>query len=313
LIEGKPILLDHIAICEVGVWDKGGPPTGVSTTNVQEPEEMDEQERKAKADAEAKEQLEAKAKADAEEKVKADAEEEKAKADAEKYDKLMAACDSVMKRMDAFEAEKGKKADALPAEELETVGDKKADAEKEAEEKAKADAEEKEKEEAAKADAEKSMLLDRVNQLEKMLVATAQLAVKPLSDSDYAAMADAQAKADSVYSAFGKSAPRALNGEDLMAYRKRLAVGLKSHSDQWKSIDISKADAAIFEIAEAKIYADAMHAAVHTPESPEGGIRAVTRQTGTGHTITTFSDKRPSWMDDFRSAGIRGRINQAKH
>jgi 8-oxo-dGTP pyrophosphatase MutT (NUDIX family) len=29
LIEGKPSLLDHLAICERGVWDKGGDPTGV--------------------------------------------------------------------------------------------------------------------------------------------------------------------------------------------------------------------------------------------------------------------------------------------
>ena len=31
LIEGKPSLLDHIAICENGVWDKGGDPTGVES------------------------------------------------------------------------------------------------------------------------------------------------------------------------------------------------------------------------------------------------------------------------------------------
>jgi 8-oxo-dGTP pyrophosphatase MutT (NUDIX family)/chemotaxis protein histidine kinase CheA len=29
LIEGKARLLDHLAICEQGVWDKGGPPTGI--------------------------------------------------------------------------------------------------------------------------------------------------------------------------------------------------------------------------------------------------------------------------------------------
>jgi 8-oxo-dGTP pyrophosphatase MutT (NUDIX family) len=29
LIEGKPSLLDHVAICALGVWDVGGPPTGV--------------------------------------------------------------------------------------------------------------------------------------------------------------------------------------------------------------------------------------------------------------------------------------------
>ena len=31
LIEGKPSLLDHIAICMNGVWDKGGDPTGVES------------------------------------------------------------------------------------------------------------------------------------------------------------------------------------------------------------------------------------------------------------------------------------------
>src|SRR5271157_2018957 len=32
LIEGKPSLLDHVAICEEGVWDKGGMPAGVVST-----------------------------------------------------------------------------------------------------------------------------------------------------------------------------------------------------------------------------------------------------------------------------------------
>ena len=30
LIEGEPSLLDHLAVCELGVWDKGGEPTGIS-------------------------------------------------------------------------------------------------------------------------------------------------------------------------------------------------------------------------------------------------------------------------------------------
>lgn len=33
LIEGKPSLLDHIAICSNGVWDKGGDPTGVESAS----------------------------------------------------------------------------------------------------------------------------------------------------------------------------------------------------------------------------------------------------------------------------------------
>ena len=31
LIEGKPSILDHVAICPAGVWDKGGEPTGVES------------------------------------------------------------------------------------------------------------------------------------------------------------------------------------------------------------------------------------------------------------------------------------------
>lgn len=314
LIEGNPNLLDHIAICEAGVWDKGGPPSGVSTTNVQEPE-MTEEERKAKADAEAKEkeELETRAKADAEAKAKADAEEEKAKADSEKYEKLMSMCDSLMKRMDSIE---GKKPDAQPSEELSVADRAKADAEKEEKEAKEKEAEAarlkaEAKEEEAKADSAKreNALIERVSVLEKMLVQTAQLTPKPLSDADHAAFADVQAKADSLYSAFGKQAPRALNGEDVLAYKKRLAAPMKSHSAAWKDVDLTKLDASVFDIAEAAIYADAMSAAIHPASSPEGGLRAVTKDTGTGHRVTTFYGKPSDWMDDFRAprmkAGLR--------
>lgn len=49
LLEGKPALLDHIAIVANGVWDKGLPPTGVTTTFQQEPIGMTDEE-KAVAD-----------------------------------------------------------------------------------------------------------------------------------------------------------------------------------------------------------------------------------------------------------------------
>jgi 8-oxo-dGTP pyrophosphatase MutT (NUDIX family) len=322
LIEGNPNLLDHIAICEAGVWDKGGPPSGVSTTNVQE-QEMTEEERKAKADAEAKEELEARAKADAEAKAKADAEEEKAKADAERWDKLMSAVDSLCKRMDSIE---GKKADAMPAEEL-SVGDKKADSEHEKKDSDEKDVKEKEaeaaklkaeakEEEAAKADAAKreSALLERIANLESMLVQTAQLTPKPLTDSDYTAMADAQAKADGVYSAFGKQAPRPLNGEDLFAYRKRLVAPMKAHSKEWQGIDLAKLDAAAFSVIEPKIYADAMEAAMHPTDLEDGSLRAVPKSTGTGHVITNFFGSSPrAWMGDFRIPSKKSRIHQPKH
>jgi predicted DCC family thiol-disulfide oxidoreductase YuxK len=194
-----------------------------------------------------------------------------------------------------------KKADA--DEEAKAKADAEEAEKKAAEENAKADAEEAEKE-AAKADAAKreSALLDRVNELEKLLVQTATLTPKPLTDADHAAFADAQAKADSVYSAFGKQAPRALNGEDPLAYRKRLAKPMKSHSGAWKDIDIDGLDAKVFELAEAAIYADAQAASLHPDTGSQGPIER-TRRLPSGHSITEFFDSRPSWMDSFRTQG----------
>ena len=76
LIEGKPNLIDHLAICEEGVWDKAGKPTGVDLTGEREMPDMDTEMDK-RGDA----------------------------ADfGEKLDKLLTGIDSLSKRMDAYEA-----------------------------------------------------------------------------------------------------------------------------------------------------------------------------------------------------------------
>jgi 8-oxo-dGTP pyrophosphatase MutT (NUDIX family) len=40
IVEGKPSLLDHLAICERGVWDKGGDPTGVDNIHARGDSDM---------------------------------------------------------------------------------------------------------------------------------------------------------------------------------------------------------------------------------------------------------------------------------
>lgn len=282
LIEGKPSLLDHVAICIQGVWDKGGPPSGVSTTNVQEPQ-MTEDELKAKADAEAKE-AEAKAKADS---------EAKAKADADMMGKVMNMCDSVMKRMDSIE-ERFKKADS--DDEAKAKADAEAKEKEEAEAKAKADAEEAERAEKAKADAEETR--KKIADLEARMP-------KELSDEDYEEMADAQAKADSVYSAFGDSAPRPLRGENLLAYRKRLASSLKKHSEAWKAVDLNALPDAAVDIAEKQIYADAVSAASHPIDLPAGSLRSIEKKDSNGQLVRTFVGDPNAWMGDFKTIPMK--------
>ncbi len=76
LVEGKPSLLDHIAVCEEGVWDKGGDPAGVvmsTTTGDQHVMDKKDDTRKDEADA------------------------------GQKLDKLLTAMDNLGSRMDAYD------------------------------------------------------------------------------------------------------------------------------------------------------------------------------------------------------------------
>lgn len=265
LVEDSPVLLDHVAICEQGVWDKLLDPTGVKSDSIpNEAEKMDEAKfvelfnkcmdaRMAKAD----EEKAAKEKADAEEAAK------KEKADAE-----------------AKEAEEAKaKADAE-----EKAAKEKADAE--AKEKADADAKEAEEKTAKeKADAD----------IRRELAELKSRIPTELSDAERNEVADAQVKADSVFSAFGKRAPAPLSGEKPLSYRRRLLVQLQEHSPDFKSVDLSSiADAALLGFAEKQIYADAQSAASLTVGP--GMLREIKRADATGRQISTFEgDPAATW------------------
>ncbi|HED2742063.1 TPA: NUDIX hydrolase [Klebsiella michiganensis] len=263
LVEPSPELLDHVAICEQGVWDKLLNPTGVKSDSIpKEAEKMDEEKivalinkaidaRLAKADSEA---ADLKAKADAEEAAK------KEKADAE-----------------AKEAEEAKaKADAE-----EKSAKEKADPEA----KEKADAEEAEKMAKEKAD---SQLLQEIAELRSRIPTE-------LSDEERNEVAEAQVKADSVFSSFGKRAPIPLSGEKPMAYRRRLMIQLQEHSPDFKAVDLSAiADSQLLSAAEKHIYADAQKAA--SLSVGPGMLREIKRKDATGREISTFEgDPSVTW------------------
>ncbi|EDV7106955.1 NUDIX domain-containing protein [Salmonella enterica subsp. enterica serovar Nottingham] len=262
LVEPSPELLDHVAICEQGVWDKLLAPTGVKSDSIpNEAEKMDEEKivalinkaidaRMAKAD----EETDAKAKADAEEEVR------KEKADAEEK-----------------EAEEAKaKADAE-----EKAAKEKADAEA----KEKADAEEAERMAKEKAD---SQLRQEIAELRSRIPTE-------LSDEERNEIADAQVKADSVFSCFGKRAPVPLSGEKPLAYRRRLMIQLQEHSPDFKTVDLSTiADSALLSVAEKTIYADAQKSA--SLSVGPGMLREIKRADATGRLISTFEgDPAATW------------------
>ncbi|ELP5234873.1 NUDIX hydrolase [Citrobacter freundii] len=273
LVEGSPVLLDHVAICEQGVWDKLLAPTGVKSDSIpNEAEKMDEEKivalinkaidaRMAKADAEA---ADLKAKADAEEAAK----KEKADAEAKEAEEAKAKADEEEKAVKA-------KADEGELKKLEH------------EAKGEDDRLERERKERDREKAD-SQLRQEIAELRSRIPTE-------LSDEERNEVADAQVKADSVFSCFGKRAPVPLSGEKPLSYRRRLMIQLQEHSPDFKSVDLSSiADSALLNVAEKQIYADAQKSA--SLSVGPGMLREIKRADATGRQISTFEgDPAATW------------------
>jgi hypothetical protein len=124
-------------------------------------------------------------------------------------------------------------------------------------------------------------------------------------------MADAQVKADRLYLMHGGRAPRPLDGETLLAYRRRMASDLKEHSPAWKGIDLRViADDTAFGNIETVIYKDAEVAGLNPVAPSEDFLREITEEDVTGRKISKFVGRPSAWMNQFaaprrRLAGIR--------
>lgn len=266
LIEGEPLLFDHIAICEQGVWDKGGDPAGIISDNLaDEALTMDEDEKKKAAAAAEQERKDAQAKRDA------------------RLDAMLDKFDAVCTKVDSLEEDKKAKADAEEGE----------DAKKEREAKDKKDAEDKEKaekEDVARKDID--ALRAKVDEMEGKIPAD-------LTDEDAAEMADAQHKADAVYSQLGQSAPRPATGETPLAYRRRALKGLQSLSRTFADSDLKSFDPKTLKAVGETIYADAL-AFSNSPAAHTDAIRYVETRTAAGHTIRTPKGHISSFLNQFR-------------
>lgn len=239
---------------------------------------------------------------------KKDSEEKEAKPDAKKDSKSDAVADA--EACEDTEDKKEEKEDSTVIYRGQKAPNpnKKSDAEAEvpAKEEMKADKkkdsmDEKKEREDAKADARADSASDeRLKRLEAALGDVVTAMPKKRSDDDYHAMCDVQARADEVYSALGqRSAPRFLDGEDSLGYRRRLVRDLKKHSPDWKDVNIHAiADESAFTVMERRVYADAMDVARSPVSAEVGTLRAVTRRSG-GHEITEYVGEPKTWMDSF--------------
>ena len=300
LIEGKPRLIDHLAICEAGVWDKGGEPTGVNLNGDSAVDENKEEKVPAWADAlnqrldamcsrmdalenkgevadrkdsESEKEREAAAKKGAEERK----EEERKDSEGE-----------TKKEGEAEKKEEHKAAEAI--KEAEKDGDK----ERKAEERADAQAR------------ENAQLKERIAAMEARL----STVMTPLSAEDRNELSRAQARADSLAQMFGEDVPPPLHGEKPIEYRKRLAGKFAKHSEALKGARLDSLDAATFHVLEERIYADAQAAARSPAKMPAGRLQAHQYQDAAGRTITEYTGDIGVAFAPFISGGQVARINR---
>ena len=232
--------------------------------------------------------------------------EPKADAQGDKLDAIMSLLGKTISRLDEMEAKSN-----LPAPPLVTASDKKAKDDEDKEEMKKADEAEKSAP-VEKSDSEGKvempageMKFDEDEEEESKSKMDEDEEAKKC-DEDEAAYADCQAKADSVYSAFGKSASRPLQGESLMAYRKRMVRGLQAHSDEMKNVNINAIkDEAMLSIVEKRVYADAVVASRGTGAIGKGQLIELHKTDRAGRTITEFRGDMEAWLGEFKLPASR--------
>ena len=247
--------------------------------------------------------------------------EPKADAQGDKLDAIMSLLGKTISRLDEMEAKSN-----LPAPPLVTASDKKAKAKKDDDMEACDDEDEEEAKsfmmrKAKKDDeSEKAAPVEKSDSEGKVEMPAGEMkfdedeeeskmdeeeeAAK--KDDEEAKYADCQAKADSVYSAFGKSASRPLQGESLMAYRKRMVRGLQAHSDEMKNVNINAIkDEAMLSIVEKRIYADAVTASRGNGAIGKGQLIELHKTDRAGRTITEFRGDMEAWLGEFKLPASR--------
>jgi 8-oxo-dGTP pyrophosphatase MutT (NUDIX family) len=323
LVEGEPSLFDHVAICELGVWDKGGEPTGIRSESREDSAAMADDKKEETKDAKKDAAMEVTKADDSKKDAKADAKKdefpekkeekkEEAKDDAAKVD-MGAVMDAVKscadavsglgKRMDAWEEkEKSSKDDArkdAKKDDEETGAEKTAADKKDSKKDARKDeSEEKKEEKREDSRADSVAVSDRIARVEAAVRQT-QDKIVPLSDDDHSMVTDAWARADDVCVQLGMKTPRHMPGESSIQYRRRLVGIMKPYSKTWKDVDPKAyADDAAFNIAESQIFSEAAFAA-NMPVNVNPGQLRMTEKTVGGHTIRDFKGEPRAWMDQF--------------
>lgn len=291
LVEGKPSLLDHLAIVENGVWDKGGAPSGVLLQTAHA--EMAEASRQDSADPICSTKGET-TMAEINAAPAASAETEILSL----LKTIAAGQADITARLEVLEAGKEgeEKADEgnLPAPILNPAPVK---------------APEVVEKPAIVADDGSKARLDAV---ESELAQLKANSARQDNAEEAAKFAAAQGRADAVEQAYGDNAPRPLQGDTEISYRQRLLSRQINRSSRWngKAAEVAKiTDGGMLAVIEEQVYADSMKAAVQCVGLEGDALMPYKVNTGTGHEVIQFRGKQ-SFVTGFAPPKMVSKINR---
>jgi hypothetical protein len=140
----------------------------------------------------------------------------------------------------------------------------------------------------------------------------------PHYEPDPKLMYEAAEQADPILKAQNQSAPRWLQGETHMGYRRRLAEKIQSHAPNCQDFKIGEAQGSAFDVLEKQIYDDARREAQRPTQVPEGELREVRRTDQAGRPFIEFYGKPSVWLSQFhpgskRVVGIKTQTERGYH
>ena len=123
-------------------------------------------------------------------------------------------------------------------------------------------------------------------------------------------LAHAFNRADSVYGSLGRATPSPMPGEKPMAFRHRLADGLRDMTPDFRRTNFDALPDDVFGTVESRLYADAAAGAKAGIGTPAGQLNSRTFRNDTGHQVTEYFGDNMAWMQPFMLGGVRARINR---
>jgi hypothetical protein len=287
LAEPLPRILDHLAICQAGVWDQDGPPSGIRLDARKEqpvPEAEDLEKEKQRADSAEAERDDAKTRADA-----AAAEVEKLKADAKRRDDE---AEEERKKFDRRRrADRRARHDRSKHDGEDYMDCSRCDSEEKSEEEELEKGDKKRHDEGARTadvDPDKQTHIHDAKQT-KETIASMQATIDALVAKDRArdaspsiedanALSAAFKRYDALYQMLGEPMLSAYPGEKPTDYRRRLANGLRKYTKTFVDYQFHDAlDPQAFGLIEESILKEATVTAKHVeiPATGYGQLREV--------------------------------------